>query len=61
MDMVAHDIRSPLMSSQVAIDILSDPRVGDLPPAVKRQVESLGRNIKRLTALTTDLLTVDKL
>ncbi len=61
MDMVAHDIRSPLMSSQVAIDILSDPRVGDLPPTVKRQVDSLGRNIKRLTALTTDLLTVDKL
>ncbi len=61
MDMVAHDIRSPLMSSQVALEILSDPRVGDLPSAVKRQIESLSRNTKRLTALTTDLLTVDKL
>lgn len=61
MDMVAHDIRSPLMSSQVSLEILSDPRVGDLPSSVKRQIESLNRNIKRLTALTTDLLTVDKL
>lgn len=61
MDMVAHDIRSPLMSSQVALEILSDPRIGDLPDKVKRQIDALSRNTKRLTALTTDLLTVDKL
>ncbi|MBS1957025.1 MAG: HAMP domain-containing histidine kinase [Cyanobacteria bacterium SZAS-4] len=61
MDMVAHDIRSPLMSSQVALEILSDPRIGDLPVKVKRQIDALSRNTKRLTALTTDLLTVDKL
>lgn len=61
MDMVAHDIRSPLMSSQVALEILSDPRIGDLPVVVKRQIDALSRNTKRLTALTTDLLTVDKL
>ena len=61
MEMVAHDIRSPLMSSQVSLEVLSDERIGDLPPMAKRQVNALHTNIKRVISLTTDLLEVDKL
>lgn len=61
MQMVAHDLRSPLMSAQVALNILVDDRLGELPELAKRQIESLKRNISRLTNLTNDLLTIDKL
>jgi signal transduction histidine kinase len=61
MEMVAHDIRSPLMSSQVSLEVLSDKRIGELPAMAKRQVDALTTNIRRVIALTTDLLEVDKL
>lgn len=61
MQMVAHDIRSPLMSAQLSVGILKDDRIGELPEAAARQVDSLERNISRVTALTNDLLTIDKL
>ncbi|MBU6454274.1 MAG: HAMP domain-containing histidine kinase [Cyanobacteria bacterium REEB67] len=61
MEMVAHDIRSPLMSSQVSLEVLSDKRIGELPAMAKRQIDALSTNIKRVISLTTDLLEVDKL
>lgn len=61
MQMVAHDLRSPLMSAQVALDLLLDPRAAELPPMATRQIEALKRNMTRLTSLTNDLLTIDKL
>lgn len=62
MEMVAHDLRSPLMSSQVALEILTaEKMVVLLPPPAVRQVNSVKRNITRLVALSNDLLTLDKL
>lgn len=62
MEMVAHDLRSPLMSSQVALEILADEKVANaLPPQAVRQVNAVQRNIGRLVTLTNDLLTLDKL
>jgi signal transduction histidine kinase len=61
MEMVAHDIRSPLMSSQISLEVLADKRIGELPPMALRQVNALETNIQRVIALTTDLLEVDKL
>jgi len=61
MEMVAHDIRSPLMSSQVSLEVLSDKRIGELPAMAKRQVDALTANIRRVISLTSDLLAVDKL
>src|SRR5262249_19628324 len=46
---------------QIALDVLLDPRSGELPQMAQRQVSSLKRNLSRLTALTNDLLTIDKL
>ena len=61
MEMVAHDIRSPLMSSQVSLEVLSDERIGPLPPMAVRQVDALTKNIRRVISLTSDLMEVDKL
>ncbi|MBS1988926.1 MAG: HAMP domain-containing histidine kinase [Cyanobacteria bacterium SZAS LIN-3] len=61
MEMVAHDIRSPLMSSQVSLEVLSDKRIGELPAMAKRQIDALTTNIRRVISLTSDLLEVDKL
>ena len=38
MQMVAHDLRSPLMSAQVALYVLLDPRAGELSDVAKRQI-----------------------
>jgi signal transduction histidine kinase len=61
MEMVSHDIRSPLMSAQVSLEVLSDKRIGELPPMATRQVEALGANLRRVISLTSDLMEVDKL
>ncbi len=61
MEMVAHDIRSPLMSSQVSLEVLSDERIGPLPPMAVRQVDALTKNIRRVISLTSDLMEIDKL
>jgi len=62
MEMVAHDLRSPLMSSQVSLEILSADQIARvLPQQAVRQVDSVKRNISRLVNLTNDLLTLDKL
>ena len=59
MEMVAHDLRAPLMSSQVAVEILARD-LGDVSKAQK-PIDALTRNIGRLVNLVNDLLTIDKL
>ncbi|MCA0315324.1 MAG: HAMP domain-containing histidine kinase [Candidatus Melainabacteria bacterium] len=61
MEMVAHDLRSPLMSSQVALDLLTKDSKTQLGPSSVRHVETIKRNITRLVSLVSDLLTVEKL
>lgn len=61
MEMVAHDLRSPLMSSQVALDLLVKDKQTVLGSSGNRHVETVKRNITRLVSLVNDLLTVEKL
>lgn len=61
MEMVAHDLRSPLMSSQVALDLLGKDSQTQLGQSSVRHVETIKRNITRLVTLVNDLLTVEKL
>lgn len=60
-EMVAHDLRSPLMSSQVALDLLGKDAQTTLGSSSQRHVETVKRNITRLVSLVNDLLTVEKL
>lgn len=60
-EMVAHDLRSPLMSSQVALELLGKDTQTTLGISSQRHVETVKRNITRLVSLVNDLLTVEKL
>ncbi|MBK7746076.1 MAG: CHASE3 domain-containing protein [Candidatus Obscuribacter sp.] len=61
MEMVAHDLRSPLMSCQVSMQILSSDKMPELPPIATRQITSVQNNIKRVVEMVSDLLTIEKL
>ena len=61
MQMVAHDLRSPLMSSQISLEILTSDKVPAPPPGVKKHIFGVKHNIALLVGLVNDLLTIDKL
>ena len=61
MEMVAHDLRSPLMSCQVSMQILASDKMPELPPIAVRQINSVQTNIRRVVEMVNDLLTMDKL
>jgi signal transduction histidine kinase len=61
MEMVAHDLRSPLMSCQVSMQILDSDKMPDLPPIAKKQITAVQSNIARVVDMVNDLLTMDKL
>ena len=61
MQMVAHDLRSPLMSSQISLEILTSDKVPTPPPGVKKHIFGVKHNIALLVGLVNDLLTIDKL
>lgn len=58
MEMVAHDLRSPLMSIRIAVQVLLKPQPEDVRTERARAIE---RNIARLVVLVENLLTIDKL
>ena len=61
MQMVAHDLRSPLMSSQISLELLSEQFLDQLPGPAHKQVDAANRNITRVMQLVNDLLTIDSL
>jgi signal transduction histidine kinase len=61
MEMVAHDLRAPLMSCQVSMQILEGKGFDDLPEMSQRNIASTQRNIARVVDLVNDLLTIEKL
>ncbi len=61
MQMVAHDLRSPLMSSQISLEILTSDKVPLPAPPVQKHILGIKHNIALLVGLVNDLLTIDKL
>jgi signal transduction histidine kinase len=59
MQMVAHDLRSPLAASQISLDILSEFESKNLTESGNSQLEKMRANNRRLLALVNDLLTID--
>ncbi|HEY9755971.1 MAG TPA: HAMP domain-containing sensor histidine kinase [Oculatellaceae cyanobacterium] len=60
MQMVAHDMRSPLTSCKLSLDLI-ELEHEHLSPAVQKQLRSLKSNVDRLTGLTSDLLLIEQL
>jgi signal transduction histidine kinase len=60
MQMVAHDLRSPLFSCLIALEVILDSENENLTPKGQRQVEAMQRNLDRLIGLTNDLLLIEQ-
>jgi signal transduction histidine kinase len=61
MEMVSHDLRSPLMSIQASLQLLSAGVLGELPERAQNEAAQADNNADRLIRLVNDLLDVEKL
>ena len=61
MQMVAHDLRSPLTASQLTLDMLAEHESETLSARGLTQIERMRSNNLRLLALINDLLTLESL
>lgn len=61
MEMVSHDVRSPLTSIRVFLESLIDGNFGALPETAQRPAAIAETNAARLIRLVSDLLDVEKL
>lgn len=59
--MITHDLRSPLTSIQLALQMGLAGRWGDLPPDLSRSLSMAENSSKRLLTLINELLDIDKM
>lgn len=59
--MVSHDLRSPLMSVQASLALLSVGALGGLPDDAKKETVVAESNVNRLIRLINDLLDVERM
>ena len=59
--MVSHDLRSPLMSVQVSLELIQSGALGELAPRMDKEASVASRNVKRLIELINDLLDIEKI
>jgi PAS domain S-box-containing protein len=57
--MISHDLRSPLSSLSIFLDIVVSERLGEVPAAVKKQGTIAQNSCQRLLNLVEDLLKVE--
>jgi signal transduction histidine kinase len=57
----AHELRTPLTSIVGYLDLFSEGRFGELPPALERPMGSVRRNAHRLKRLVDDMLDVSRI
>jgi signal transduction histidine kinase len=58
--MVSHDLRTPLSSFLVFVSLLANDKLGQVPPAVKREAIDSENELKRLISLINNLLDLQK-
>jgi PAS domain S-box-containing protein len=61
LDMVTHDLRTPLTSMELSIDMLQQGKQGTLSTAASKELDKIKRNSSRLMRLVNDLLDMEKL
>ena len=60
-DMISHDLRSPLTSVSISLAILSRGAKGELPPQEKEKIDRAEKIVEQLIELVSDLLDFQKL
>lgn len=58
-DMVSHDMRTPLCSISLLVDMLQE-NASDLPDDTREEIKKFGNNSKHVTRLINDLLDIEK-
>lgn len=61
LQMVSHDLRSPLTSIQASVDVVNSGVYGELPERCKGALAQVNSNIGRLIALVNGLLSLEKM
>lgn len=61
LQMVSHDLRSPLTSIQASVEMVSTGMYGELPERSKQALSQVNSNIGRLIALVNGLLSLEKM
>jgi PAS domain S-box-containing protein len=61
LNMVTHDLRTPLSSMELSIDMLQKGYKGSLSQAASEELDKIQRNSSRLMRLVNDLLDMEKL
>jgi PAS domain S-box-containing protein len=61
MQMVTHDLRTPLATIGNVLSILEDGRVGEVSDRAKEMVQLAQKNVSRMLELVNDLLEVEKM
>lgn len=59
--MVTHDLRTPLMTVQMALSMLANQVHGEIPDQSLRHVHGAQSSVERLIALINDLLDIEKM
>lgn len=61
LQMVSHDLRSPLASIQASVDVVTSGVYGELPERCKSALWQVNSNVGRLIALVNGLLSLEKM
>jgi len=61
MQMMAHDLRTPLSSSLIALELLNRSDQANISAAGQKQITSISKSINRLLGLISDLLLIESL
>lgn len=59
--MVSHDLKAPLTSIQLSLNLLEAGACGELPEQAQSRIATADRNTKRLLAMISDLLDLEKM
>src|SRR5579883_1586202 len=61
MQMMAHDLRAPLASISVSLEVMAKTKQQELDAGSLKQIKSMNSSIGRLLAIINDLLILDRL
>ena len=60
-DMVSHDLRSPLTSLGITLELIENSHKGEINPAVLEELQATNKNVQVLVSFINDLLDFQKL
>lgn len=60
-EMISHDLRSPMSALQITLNILSSGSIGDLPDAAKKRIDRAELSLSQMVDLLDDFLELEKI